>query len=348
MKKLNIPNSTLDFIKDYLNNQNEAQTVVRDQFGTYISKDTVMSRGTVQGQIGADLCFTIQQMCLRELENVHRTTYVDDINDIITGKSASEVIDTIRCNESRLGHQSKTIGFKLNSDKTEYINFNVKDKDMRDLKSTRTSKLLGLPFIANNKGVNFKPSIDMICNRLNKNMRKIHTLRSFVTDIDTLVRVARCLVYQSIGELHIICGYTNNLGQNESLDDLKIPHEIQVAVNKCLRATGLLITTPQTCLDIVLGTSLQNFVFQQIIMTGLKNLGPNFSECLDRTFNFRSPYVIGTYMHTFSKLWNSSHLEFKLHVIKLKKFSLIKNFIKERRKLSFQDSIYTTYTGCLF
>ena len=116
-----------------------------------------------------------------------------------------------------------------------------------------------------------------------------------------------------------------------------------MAVNKVLRATGLIITTPRSCLDIVLGTSLKAFVFQQIIMTGLKNIGPNFSEWLDRTKNFRTPYVKGTYMHTFSKLWNSSHLEFKLHVLKLKKFQNIKNFIKSRRTLVFQEYIFETH-----
>ena len=50
-----------------------------------------------------------------------------------------------------------------------------------------------------------------------------------------------------------------------------------------LRASGLNIKTPQTILDAVLGCNLETFVRDQIILTGLKILGDNFHEKLDRT-----------------------------------------------------------------
>jgi len=115
-----------------------------------------------------------------------------------------------------------------------------------------------------------------------------------------------------------------------------------------LRATGLSIKTPQLALDSVLGTDLQRFVDQMIIMNGLKIIGPSCVELMDRTLNFRFPYILNTYMYKFAALWNSQHLEFKLHVKTLLEntninFDAVKRFLKDRRSIKYQPDIHTTY-----
>ena len=116
-RQLGMPEGVLNFVKSYLENQKCSVTVVQDQTGTYLSNKTTMNRGTVQGQIGADICFTIQQLCLREDRGVHRSIYVDDINDIVSGTSVDETIRLLKNNENSLSIQSKKIGFKLNEEK---------------------------------------------------------------------------------------------------------------------------------------------------------------------------------------------------------------------------------------
>jgi len=114
----------------------------------------------------------------------------------------------IKTNEAMLASQSKSIGLKLNSDKTEYITFNSKVSDSKSLNLTRTSRLLGLPFNTTTKGFDLAPACDMICKRLRDILRRVHILRSLLKDTGSLVRATRILIYQSIGELHIIDAYS--------------------------------------------------------------------------------------------------------------------------------------------
>ena len=151
-KKLNVRSDVYKFVEGYLSNQQVTQTVVKDQHGSYLSDKTYMKKGTVQGQLGSDVCFCIQQLCLRELDGVQRSIYVDDINDIISSSKLENVLKLIKDNEDQLSLQSKKIGFKLNEQKTEYIPFNVLQKDVKNLNFSRNSKLLGIPFNSTQKG----------------------------------------------------------------------------------------------------------------------------------------------------------------------------------------------------
>ena len=335
-KNLKLPEDVLRYLKGYLDNQKSSITVVRDQMGTYFSEKTTMNRGTVQGQIGADICFTIQQLCLRENMGVHRSVYVDDINDIVSGVDIADTIELLKNNENSLSEQSKRIGLKLNEDKTEHIPFNIKDSkltELNELAFTRSSKLLGLPFIATSTGFKLDPSTDMICKRLQFRCRKLHILRQYVTDIWTLLFVARSFIYQSVGELHLIYAYDGTTQFNR----------VSVKTNDILRATGLSLHTPQFILDLVLGTKLETFVQHQILLTGLKVIGSNFHDLLDRSLKFRFRSPAKGYMSKFTSLWNNLSKEKRLKISKFATFQQIKDYLKNDRKLSYVPSIHRTY-----
>jgi len=334
---LNMPEEVLKFMRGYLQNQKSAITVVRDQKGTYLSEQTTMNRGTVQGQIGADICFTIQQLCLQEDLGVHRSIYVDDINDIVSGMTVKEAISLLKHNENSLSCQSRRIGFKLNEEKTEHIPFNIKDSKLHELECTRSSKLLGLPFKATSTGFKLDSATDMICKRLQFRCRKVHILRQYCTDIWTLLFVARSFVYQSIGELHLIYAYEP---RNDSTTQF---NRVLVKCNDILRATGLAITTPQFILDLVLGTNLEIFIHHQILLTGLRILGENFVEKLDRCCKFRFKTPSTGYMYTFTKLWNKLDFGTRQDIIRLATNTKIKAYLKTKRKLSYVPSIHRTY-----
>ena len=335
-KKLKLSDEVIDFMEGYLRNQSITQTVVKDQYGTYLSERTLMNRGAVQGQIGADICFIIQQLCLRELEGVQRTSYVDDINDIISCKTFEETQDLIDRNEKELSLQSKKLGFKLNEEKTVKIPFNIKGENLKELCCTRFSELLGLPFIALTTGFDMTTAVNMITNRLNLRTRKLHILRQFVKDTKTLLYVARCFIYESIGELHLIYAYSKS--------PVKDFNRVQVKINDIIRATGLSIETPQPYLDMCLGTSLQPFLNHAIILNGLKILGMEALENVDRCLKFRTKFPVGGYLHKFTKVWNDVlTFEQKFFIIQTKKLHLIKKFLKKSRKLRYIPFIHTKF-----
>ena len=335
-KKLQMPDNLIEFLKDYLRNQKIAQTVVKDQFGSYLSEQTLMNRGAVQGQIGADICFIIQQLCLKELDTVYRSSYVDDINDIVCGKTFQATQNIIKENETALSLQSKKIGFKLNADKTEYIPFNIKGENLKDVICTRFSKLLGLPFVAMSTGFDMTPAVNMLVNRLTLRGRKMHILRQYVKNIKTLIYVARCFIYQSIGELHLIITYSRR-----PVDDF---NKIQVKINDIIRATGLSIETPQPFLDMCMGSCLRPFINHSILLNGIKILGMDSLQNLDRAQNFRSNFPVGGYLHKFTKVWNNElTFEQKFSIIQMKSLDQIKYFLKKSRRLRYVPSIHVNY-----
>jgi len=335
-EKLKMPVEVIEFLEGYLRNQSITQTVVKDQCGTYLSERTLMNRGAVQGQIGADICFIIQQLCLKELEGVYRTSYVDDINDIVSCKTFNETQDIIDKNEKELSLQSKKLGFKLNEEKTVKIPFNIKGENLKELVCTRFSELLGLPFIALSTGFDMTPAVNMLCNRLTLRTRKMHILRQYVTDSKTLLFVARNFIYQSIGELHLIYTYSKS--------PVKDFNKIQVKVNDIIRATGLSIETPQAYLDMCLGTCLKPFLHHAIILNGLKILGMDSLNNLDRSQKFRTKFPVGGYLHKFTKVWNDEiTFDQKFVIIQMKKLHLIKKFLKKSRKLKYVPFIHTKF-----
>jgi len=266
----------------------------------------------------------------------YRTSYVDDINDIISCKTFEETQETIDKNENALSLQSKKLGFKLNEEKTVKIPFNIRGENLKELCCTRFSELLGLPFIALTTGFDMSLAVNKITNRLNLRTRKMHVLRQYVTDTKTLLKVARCFIYESIGELHLIFAYSKS--------PIKDFNRVQVKINDIIRATGLSIETPQPFLDMCLGTSLKPFLQHAIILNGLKVLGMNSLDNLDRCQKFRTKFPIGGYLHKFTKVWNDElTFEQKFFIIQTKKLNLIKKFLKKSRKLKYLPSIHARF-----
>lgn len=159
LKQIKLSEDSLEFLRGYVINQGWCQTMISDKLGFHLSDLIEMLRGQAQGQIGADLIFIIQQLVLKELIEVFRTLYIDDINDIISKFSEAETIDLCKANETELKEQSTAVGFCLNEDKTTYINFNLNDQTLidNDMKPIHSSSLLGFPFSTTPSGRARKP-----------------------------------------------------------------------------------------------------------------------------------------------------------------------------------------------
>ena len=338
--QLNLSDSALEFLRGYVYNQRFAQTIISDKTGYYTSDKVEMTRGNPQGQIGADLVFLVQQLALREIDGVLRTIYVDDLNDVIGAPSAVDAVMTAIDNELALKEQVVQVGFKLNSDKTKYIPFNMDDSVLTDngldpLNIERSTCILGFPFEATMSGIDVTSATDMVLKRLRKKCITVHAARNYVSDKEVLVKIARTLIYHCIGEVHLIYAYDKN-GKNYN--------RIRVQVNNILRATGLRSTTPTNVLDKVLGTSLKDFAEQGIIVNGLK-IAQNDSSLFDaRLKEIRHFFPPNTYINKFKELWNDFRHSQRSKILKMDyNFDSIKNFLKSKRILEYDKSIHVDY-----
>ena len=338
-RQLNISDNSLNYIEQYLNNQRSAKTVISDKSGFYFSEDKDMSRGSPQGQVGADLVFIVQQFILKEMCEVFRSMYVDDLNDVCSGKTDSDTVDLVRRNEASLVIQSHQAGFALNDDKTTYIPYNVDDSALSDagLKVTRSGEkceVLGFPYEATAKGFDVKPAADMIIKRLNSRAPSIHASREYFSDPEIRTKIAKSLIYFCIGELHLVLGYDNK--HNKQFE------RIRVKVNDLLRATGLRNTTPTAELDKVFGTNLRTFAEHGIIMNGLKAVAhdPTF---FDRTYSTRKYFPENTYLAKFRELWVDLPYRTRKKIFNCKNMDQVKNTLKNTRKLKYNTKIHTDY-----
>lgn len=341
--QLNLSDSCLEFIRGYIYNQGNARTIISDKTGYYTSENIPMKRGNPQGQIGADLVFLVQQLVLREIDDVFRTLYVDDINDSMSGKTELETVMRAISNEISLKEQVVQVGFMLNSDKTTYIPFNVQDQTLLDnnilpKNIQRSSCVLGFSFVAKNKGVDISSAAENILSKLRKKRQVVHAARHYISDCNILVKLARILIYHCIGDLHLVVGYDGDSEKNFN--------KIRVEVNNILRATGLRFNTPSTELDKVLGTNLHKFALQGIIVNSLKLL-------YDDPSNFGRQHVIqnlrrfspNTYLYKFSQIWNFDFSsKQRRDIMKFNfNFNSIKNHLKKERKLEYSTSIHTDF-----
>ena len=341
--QLNIDDDALIFLADFLENQSYASTIISDNVGHYLSEFIPMLRGAAQGQIGSDICFTIQQLELKT-SLTDRNGYVDDLNDLASGKNSTEVCQSAIENERQLALQSEAIGFKLNGGKTEYINFNLPNEEFdnfRDIDKEyiRTkSVLLGVPFEATAKGADLIPAADAIICKLNLKAKSIHSCRELTKNVEVRSRAAKSLIFQCLNDLHLVLAYCKN-------DQFR---KIEVKVNQLLRATGLERKTPVTELNKVLGTTLEEFASQGIIVNGLKiltnNLDPDQIEKeFDRTASLRQSFVPNTYRQAFKRRWNKLDILDRKKILQFKNFSQVKNFLKNKRKIKFDAKIFEKY-----
>ena len=104
------------------------------------------------------------------------------------------------------------------------------------------------------------------------------------------------------------------------------------------------IETPQAYLDMCLGTCLKPFLHHAIILNGLKILGMDSLNNLDRSQKFRTKFPVGGYLHKFTKVWNDEiTFDQKFVIIQMKKLHLIKKFLKKSRKLKYVPFIHTKF-----
>ena len=325
----------LQYISDYLENQKMAKTVISDKSGIHTSEFISMEKGTVQGQLGSDLCFIMQQLCLRELDGVFRTLYVDDLNDVIAADTEFLSINMAISNEKQLINQSRQLCFKINDGKTTYIPFNIQDSflELSKLEITRETEILGFPFVAGPNGPDVGPAANMIINRLKDKARLVHACRAYFQDPDTRVKIARQMIYYCIGELHLVHAYDNK-GSDFYFD------KIRVVVNSILRATGLTNKTPTAILDKVMGTNLKQFAQHCIITNGLKLYG-NIPDLFERMGEIRSRFrTEGSYMQKFIDIWNDLEARHRRALLKCKTNDNVKSYLKKLRKLDYDRSIH--------
>lgn len=296
-----------------------------------------MLRGQAQGQIGSDIIFIIQQLVLKELIEVFRTLYIDDLNDIIAKLTESDTIDLCKSNEAELKEQSTAVGFCLNEDKTTYINFNLKDQTLIDnnMKPTHSSSLLGFPFATSRTGICVKPAVDMILKRLNFRAKAVYGAKTYLTSKSDLVEVLRKVVYFCIGELHLVVAYDSKS---------KCYPLIKAKVYSLIRSIGFDRTTPTNILDQIFGCDIDQFARDCILINGLKTIGEN-TEIFGRQEMLKyDAFPQNTYMSYFRQLW----LDLKVRERKkLRSFGLdfdrAKEYLKNLRKLKYSMSYFEKY-----
>ena len=336
LRQLNLSDSVLNYFCEYLENQKMAKTVISDKSGIYTSDFVPMEKGTVQGQIGSDLCFIIQQLCLKPLDEVFRTLYVDDLNDVISAVTEFAAISTAIANERVLVSQSLQVCFKINDDKTTYIPFNIDDSFLKlaKLKITRKTEVLGFPFLAGSCGPDVSPAADMIIERLLEKSRIVHACRAYFDDPLTRVMIARQIIYHCIGEIHLVYAYDKTGA---------VFNKIRVKVNSVLRATGLTNKTPTTTLDKVLGTNLQKFAEHCIISTGLK-LYRDVPNLFGRLGDIRKRFQTdGTYFQKFIDIWNDLEARHRRSLLKCKNNDAVKAYLKKLRSLEYDRKIHSDW-----
>ena len=320
-----------------------AKTVISDKTGIFTSDFVAMNKGTVQGQIGSDLCFVIQQLCLRPLEDVFRTLYVDDLNDVISKDTEFSAVATATSNERVLISQSLQVCFKINDDKTTYIPFNVDESFIKlanpnrpKLKIHCETEILGFPFLACPDGPDVGRAADMIINRLKEKSRTVHACRAYFSDPKVRVEIARQIIYYCIGELHLVYAY-DKVGVDFYFN------KIRVVVNSVLRATGLTNKTPTNILDKVFGTNLRQFAEHCIISTGLK-LYRDIPDLFGRMADIRKRHQTpGTYFQKFILIWNDLEARHRRSLLKCKNNDAVKAYLKKLRTLEYDRKIHENW-----
>ena len=367
-REVGLHENVINFIVSYLRNQKWAETIVQDDYGFYLSDQIKMDRGTVQGQIGSDVLFVIQQICLKALDGIDRSSYVDDINDIASDrtpitvspapgvsitlktidkdKSSKNTVKMALQNEEMLVEQSKKVGFAINAGKTRYIPFNLEDKylweqGIKEDKIRRECDLLGFPFTAHSSGLSIEPAAKMIVQRLQLKSRSVHATRNYTNDISVRVQTCRQLIYSCLGELHLVYAF-----DTEAKTSFKM---VQTAVNKVIRATGLSNMTPQVAMDAVLGTTLEDFAKQGIITTGLKHLKLQNTLQTVRNNKFRLDVGPKTYKNQFQKIFNALDENHRIRILNnLHNFDSIKNLLKFLRTIEYDPSIHIEHKWVQF
>ena len=268
MSQLNVSDQIRRFVLAYFENQAFCQTLFSDPVsGIHTSEILPMPKGGAQGQVGMDVCFSIQQLPLTPAENVDRNEYMDDLNDNLKNcRTPKQAVNLAISNDTRLNNQSIRVGFAKNVDKTTYIPINIEKQEFTDAgiddeQVVSKSGILGFDFEIINGKFDVTRAANNIISSLNQHLSTIHSTRTYIPNNHLArLKIARTLIYYHLLFLPLIYAYGDKpSGKNHAFD------RVQIKINDLIRATGLVGTTPTRILNICFGTSLKAFVEQQII-----------------------------------------------------------------------------------
>ena len=237
-------------------------------------------------------------------------------------------------------------GFKNNEDKTVVINFNVDQEklaahyDPQYIKGPdQTNNILGYLFKTMKTGVKIDPTADLILRRLRSKYGPMIQVKQLTNDIQLIVDIARKFIYESIGELFLVKVYSSNQSTVKS---------IKVAINNIIRA--FLVEPSQSTMNKVIGTDIDDFIDQQIIMTGIKLYTDFFEESkFDEVFNPDDFLFTKTWLETrpknlhkntfrayFESCWEKLDAQERFDLVRLGKEGKVekmKNTMKDKRKI---------------
>ena len=273
---------------------------------------------------------------------------MDDTNEVTLRCQTPEAAITLSVkNDERMTEQAVRVGFKKNTLKTTYIPVNfpkqlVIDAGIDEDYVVQESDILGFEFLVKNSGFCVEPAAKKIISRLNSDLSTVHSCRNYINDHFSRVKLARKLIYHSMGRISLIYAYGFKISRNEVFEKVK------VTVNTLIRATGLRYTTPQRILDQCLGTTLEHFALRATIINGFKQIKlQGLGDIFGRNGKIRtttgSLAVKNTFMNFFATKWNSFDKDDRLEMLKFTETDQIKNYLKSKYALKYDSSIFDNY-----
>ena len=351
MSQLNVCENTYAFVRDYFTNQAMCQTVCYDGVhGIYISDPAIMSKGGPQGMVGMDVAFTVQQFGLSPLDEIGRSIYMDDINDIIRRcLSILEAIRKAKENDEHLTKQATQIGLAKNVKKTTYIPVNFPKKHLIDAGIdkkyvlTKTG-ILGFNFSCENKKISVVPAgNDIVCS-IHAQIGTVFASQDYVADHLDRCKIARRIAYACLGKLSLVYAYGFKQTRNEAFE------KVQVAINNLFRATGLRQNTPVQVLDKCFGTSLTDFATHRVLLDGFKlidHYNLDRTEIFGRFNKIRLANNVfsekDTFMAFFAMKFNNLDQDLRTKLINFNGILPMKNHLKSLRKLEYDHTIHENY-----
>ena len=345
IKRFNIPKNLEKLIPKYLN---QSSTIVRmnDSNGYYKSNVSKTSRGSPQGQIGADFMFAmannaIQPIIAENEKYSQRVKYVDDFTDTLGDATNEGLLKLLKQNEEALLRQATSIGLKLNDDKTKLLPINCDNELLKKHYDLVTSaKTLGVIFESNpkpfrGKYITTNGTVELCLKRLNAACCIVKCSRKIIQYLPKRIEIATSLVWAAIYDLGVIYCYSS----------INAFHKVEVCIKKVIKSAGLNWMT-RSDLVYKLSTVLDptSIAIKQIIQMGLKQ--SNIDEIRINRYrvrrNIEDQYM--PFQNMFSKEFNKIPLIHRKFIIEnydlSNKPSIIK--IKDRLKMYFMEKLYST------
>ena len=275
-KKHGISDHLVKLLPQFLD-QGSSIIKTHDKDGFYRSKMVTTYRGSLQGQLGSDLIFTMlsDRMIPEKVadENYNRDNYVDDKLDVVSCDDGPTCFKSYFHNKDLLLKQATSMGLKLNPGKEKIMPINFDPSELPDLPIPEGEteiyvtkhKILGFPFSIVKNKISVENAVDACITRLDKGCSISIGLKSISKYDLTNLKAATQMVYSNLYDLGRILPYCTKKHFNQ----------IEFAVKKALKASGLDQCIPTTILyKITLNMTLQDAAEKQIIQLGVKFLDP--------------------------------------------------------------------------